>query len=159
MAKKRLSDIDRFWQSVEVTTGSCWIWTKPLDRDGYARQWRIGSRTDGSRTRVRPHRFIYESVNGPIPEGEQIDHLCRCRSCVNPSHLDVVTPLENTQRGWRASKLVCKHGHPLYGPNLYISPIGMRVCRTCARRATSEHGKKTGWAAQARFKAGRRKSA
>lgn len=148
MAKKLLSDRERFLKSVDVAVDGCWLWLGPKDRDGYASQWRIGSRSDGTRTKIRPHRFAYQEFVGPIPDGMTIDHLCRVRCCVNPDHLEPVTARENTQRGWRATKLYCPYGHPLFGPNLKIAKSGQRVCRECQRAAVRYNYRKTGGAAQ-----------
>lgn len=85
--------LGRVFAHIEADTGGCWLWTGPTDRDGYARQvgW-YGAL-------ARPHRLIYEVLVGPIPDGLQIDHLCRVKRCVNPEHLEPVTTQENTRRG------------------------------------------------------------
>lgn len=85
----------------------------------------------------RAHRYAYERLFGPIPSGMQIDHLCRVRCCVNPHHLEVVTPRENTIRGVspaavNARKTHCVRGHLLEGDNL-MSNDSWRRCRECAR--------------------------
>lgn len=151
MAKKIISDIDRVFKSVEVVIDSCWIWSGPLDKDGYARSIKIGSRSDGSRRFVRSHRFVYEQMVGPIPDGITIDHLCRNRCCLNPAHLEPVTGRENTQRGWRKNKTHCKHGHPLSGQNLIVNKNGSRNCRECRARLVREHYQRTGGAAQRKY--------
>lgn len=66
----------------------CWIWLLKTNATGYGY-------THGNRL---AHRFYYEEAKGPIPAGLQLDHLCRERLCVNPDHLEPVTPMENTRR-------------------------------------------------------------
>lgn len=119
---------ERFWSKVEVY-GTCWMWTGCLDRSGYGR---FGLH----RSNVSSHRLAYESLVGAIGEGLQIDHLCRVRRCVNPSHLEPVTLQENIRRGdtgkTQRSKTHCIHGHPFDGDNLYVNPSsGHRTCRKC----------------------------
>jgi hypothetical protein len=70
----------------------CWIWQlKTTTKTGYG-VVRVGGKD------LLAHRWHYEQVNGPIPVGLQIDHLCRVRDCVNPDHMQVVSPQENTRR-------------------------------------------------------------
>jgi hypothetical protein len=103
----------------------CIEWTGARDQDGYGRvnfqgKWRGA------------HRVAYERARGPIPEGLVIDHLCRNRACINPSHMECVTSAENTRRGREATKTACIAGHPLFGSNLFIES-GRRRCRECCR--------------------------
>jgi hypothetical protein len=87
----------------------CWIWSGPKLPNGYAK-WRRGP---GHSDRV-VHRILYEHYKSTlIPEGMQLDHLCRRRECVNPDHFEVVTPSENTRRQDHAyrNKTHCPHGH------------------------------------------------
>ncbi|MCZ6447620.1 MAG: HNH endonuclease signature motif containing protein [Alphaproteobacteria bacterium] len=87
------------------------------------------------------HRFSYETLVGPIPEGLILDHLCRVRSCCNPSHSEAVTHRVNILRGdgitaINARKLFCKRGHPLFGENLRPQNPETRygrICRACHR--------------------------
>lgn len=79
-------------------TTACSIFTGALN-DGYAVVW-IGSRTDQSARVVSAHRVVWEHFNGPVPDGLELDHLCRQRACCNPEHLEAVTKSENIRRTW-----------------------------------------------------------
>lgn len=106
---------------------------------GYTNQYGYGviGRGDGSRL---AHRYYWVQRHGPIPEGMQLDHLCRNRRCCNPDHLEVVTPAENMRRGNSPSAIVhrenrCQRGHELTPENTYLTSAGYRTCRTCLRAA------------------------
>lgn len=71
----------------------CWNWTRTIGSNGYGQ---IG--VGGARKKYA-HVASYEELVGPIPDGLQLDHLCRNRRCINPAHLEPVTPRENTRRG------------------------------------------------------------
>lgn len=130
MAKSKLSIIDRFWQYVYPEPNSgCWLWTGGLHEQGYG-QFSV------NRVNVRAHRFSYEHFKGTIPDGLELDHLCRVTSCVNPDHLEAVTGRVNTLRGTgptakNAVKLVCDSGHPYTLKSTHIRAEGWRVCRIC----------------------------
>lgn len=116
----------------------CWIWQGDTDRGGYG-----STRTviDGRRIHTPAHRAVFVELGGTIPDGLQLDHLCRVRLCVNPSHLEVVTARENTLRGdtipaLNAVKTHCHRGHPYDAENTYITPRGFRDCRACRREAS-----------------------
>ena len=89
---------ERFWPKVDKTE-TCWIWIGAIGTGGYGNFW-VGP--DRLSDRMRAHRFAYESMVGPIPEGLDLDHLCRNRACVNPAHLEPVTRRVNLRRGVRS---------------------------------------------------------
>jgi hypothetical protein len=81
-----------------VDERGCWVWQRARTRKGY------GQKVLPGQIVIRAHRWYYEQAWGPIPEGLQLDHLCRNPPCVNPDHLEVVTNQENVHRG-RSTKL------------------------------------------------------
>lgn len=126
---------ERFWEKVEKTD-TCWFWRGETNRYGYGV---LGFYDENRRVGIAAaHRLAYEWLVGPISEGLTIDHLCRVRNCVNPSHLELVTRAENVLRGEsapaeNARKTHCDAGHPFSESNTYITPAGRRQCRTCQR--------------------------
>jgi hypothetical protein len=133
--------VQRFLEKIEhdEETG-CLLWTAYIDRSGYGRFHGEPGRA------VLAHRYAYEEWIGPIPEGMHLDHLCRVRRCVNPWHLEVVTPYENYWRGdsfaaINARKTECDQGHALEGDNLKIIETVRieRVCITCERDRKRRH--------------------
>lgn len=91
----------------------CWIWQLKLNDKGYG-IWKI----DGKQRLA--HRVYFERRSGPVPQGFELDHLCRVTSCVNPSHLEAVTHAENMRRGIgrkltpeQVHEICAAHGVPL----------------------------------------------
>lgn len=118
---------ERFIRFVSVNhdTG-CWEWTGALDKTGYGAFKAAGKK-------VSAHRWGYEHFVGPVPEGLDIDHLCRIRKCVNTAHLEPVTRSVNARRGFSARPRLthCSHGHAYTETNTYHDQRGYRECRTC----------------------------
>ena len=71
----------------------CWIWKRKLLDTGY------GYRIQQKYKSPMAHKQLWEMVNGEVPEGLELDHLCRVRACVRPDHLEAVTHAVNVQRG------------------------------------------------------------
>lgn len=112
---------------------ACWLWSASRTTAGYG-NFRMGGKV------VYGHRVAYEAAYGPIPDGLQIDHLCRVRHCVNPLHLEAVTQAENLRRGENkyTHTTHCVDGHPLNVDNLRADKR-RRVCRECANRRNREY--------------------
>jgi hypothetical protein len=123
---QRLSDVDYI-----VDENGCWIWQ--LGRSGPGGEGKqYGVKWDKEkRKQVRAHRWYYEQAKGPIPEGMDLDHLCRVRLCVNPDHLEPVSRAENLRRGPRISGATCKNGHERTEENTIMKADGSRRCRLC----------------------------
>ncbi len=130
---------ERFWAKVDAD-GDCWIWTGAIGTHGYGVFCETGVRS-GQRKTMTAHRYAYQLLVGPIPEDMTLDHLCRNRPCLNPDHLEICALAENIRRAIKGRKFPnrkpkpvraqCKEGHPMSGDNLYVTPRGVRVCRTC----------------------------
>lgn len=123
--------LQRFNDGYRVDASGCWLWLGFLNDHGYGQ---IQDRGVASYA----HRWSYQTFIGPIADGLQIDHLCRVRSCVNPNHLEPVTPLLNNRRGespWsvNARKTHCIRGHEFTAANTRVSRQGWRSCRQCER--------------------------
>ncbi len=125
----------RIWHDPQT---DCIEWLGPTI-NGYGRFCNRGRR-------VMAHRWAYESEVGPVPDGMELDHLCRNRGCVNHDHLEPVTARENVRRGIgptadNARKTHCPRGHLLSGSNLVpslLNKTGRRSCLECTRRQARE---------------------
>jgi hypothetical protein len=115
----------RLVAKVQADENGCWIWQAQRDPDGYGRI-QVGTRN------ALAHRI---SCVGPLT-GDELDHMCRVRACVNPAHLRPLSKRENILIGVgpsaiNARKTHCVRGHPFDEQNTYIRPCGSRVCRKC----------------------------
>ena len=124
----------RFWEKIQFLESGCWEWKGALNSDGYG-NFNFDGQINGA------HRFAYQAFRSTIPNGYEIDHLCRNPKCVNPSHLEVVTHRENVLRGlapiacgqFQVAKTHCPYGHDYNEENTYYRVAGGRQCRACDR--------------------------
>jgi len=133
---------DRFWDKVEPCPMSgCWNWSASTNKDGYG-QFRWQGKIELA------HRLAYRTLVSELSSKETCDHLCRNRSCVNPSHIDPVPHIENVRRGEAgkhfSERTHCKNGHRLSGENLAVrSDRRGRGCRECMRKYSREHKRRS----------------
>jgi hypothetical protein len=121
-------------------TDTCWLWRGAIKENGYGK-------TSWEGKPAYSHRVVYTQLVGPIPEGLEIDHLCKVRNCVRPEHLRVTDRSGNNSN--RTLKTHCKNGHELVGDNVAIrGDNGGRRCRACTR----ETGRR--WTQASRDRAG-----
>ena len=134
---KPTKEVIRTFIAVDGESG-CWIWQGRRDRQGYGH-----TKTPGDKKWLA-HRLTYTVWVGPIPDGLEIDHLCRVTSCVNPEHLEPVTRAENARR--RAAAIThCAQGHEFTAENTYvwINKRGRsRACRTCNRECQARRARR-----------------
>lgn len=107
----------------------CWRWTRCLNQNGYGNMTR-------RQKKFLAHIFSFEAFIGPVPDGRELDHLCRNPKCCNPEHLEPVTHAVNMRRGNGGAKqraqTHCKRGHEFTPENTYINATsGSRQCRAC----------------------------
>lgn len=109
-------------------TTPCWIWQGATDRDGYPHM-KIRGKIK------RSQRVVHEEYLGPIPEGYEVDHLCHVVQCLNPEHLEAVTPEENLRRRRvrHRTESSCANGHDVEHRNAHGD------CKVCKREASARY--------------------
>lgn len=135
---------NRFWLKVDKDgpspdkrpdLGPCWLWTGQLDRYGYGK-----FKVEGKHRTA--HKWAFEDASGLVPAGLTLDHLCRVRRCVRPSHMEPVSNAENVRRGEVGrrtgaalrARTHCIHGHLFDEANtIFRGPKRYRICRACAQ--------------------------
>ncbi len=145
--------MERFWAKVNKNgptqahrpdLGPCWLWIGSITATGYGRFSRSGL----------AHRISFSFIR-PIPTGLDLDHLCRVRHCVNPSHLEPKTRKENMNAPGsmvgvptglkQSSKTHCLRGHEFSGENMRRDFRGHRACRACFRIHSKNHEERKKW--------------
>jgi len=128
------SVMERFTAHLEERPNGCVEWTGGLDDHGYGRISVNGKN-------VYTHRFAWELVNGPIPDGMFICHHCDNPPCCNPDDLFVGTHDDNMAdkvakgrtRNGRELRTHCPDGYPYDAGNTYLTTNGGRACWVCRR--------------------------
>ena len=149
-------DLDRFWAKVDMSGGpdACWPWTGSTATAG-----RYGTFYAPDGKRYRAHRWIYAQVIGIVDHQNDLDHVCHTEDkfclvwdecehhgCVNPAHLEEVTPNENNRRGnsfpaQNSRKTHCVRGHEFIDENTWVGPDGNRSCKHCHRDEMRDRGR------------------
>jgi hypothetical protein len=144
----------RFWEKtvIECATG-CWLWVACKQKPGGYGKYQVGYSTRLA------HREAYRVLISEVERGLQLDHLCRNRACVNPSHLEPVSHRENQLRGEgfvarNSQKTHCPMGHELVGDNLDANSLarGRRDCRLCRNTRKRRAARRAGGIAPEKFR-------
>lgn len=144
---KKKTWLERFYDKVD-TSGDCWLWTAAIIRGGYG----LFAFPEKNRT---AHRGLWDNIMGAVPDGFELDHLCRVPKCVRLDHLEIVPHLENMRRSQpfrdnygfaaeNAAKQFCKEGHEYTPENTYRmkSRPTARYCRACHHARSAEYSQR-----------------
>lgn len=127
--------VSRFWSRANKGEIGCWNWSGTINTYGYG-VLKIAGVTFGA------HRVSFTLAHGAIPDGLQIDHMCKNTACVNPYHLRAVTQAENNPN---VAKTHCPRGHEYTADNLRLRTRSGRTgreCRECTRQQLREQWKR-----------------
>lgn len=117
--------LERFFSNIDKDgPGGCWLWTGSLSTQAHYGQFFAAGAP------LYAHRFSYDYHVGPCPRGSHIHHKCATPACVNPDHLEPLTPAEHRSCHRMG---VCKRGHTMAPENTYVTPKGGKRCRECRR--------------------------
>lgn len=124
-----MTDIERFNKFITETNSSkCWPWQGYVRSDGYG-SFRFEGKKQGA------HRASYTLNIGSIPEGLEVDHICFNPDCVNPAHLQLLTPAQNKRRQRERMSGKCRRGHVMTEANTINRKDGTQKCRTCTQES------------------------
>lgn len=128
----KILDFPKYFWSKVTPTGFCWLWEGSTCGSGYGQ-------VNYQYTIHKAHRWSYEQLVGEIPDGFELDHLCRIRNCVNPDHLEPVPKSVNVLRGYGLGAKWARrtHCHNCGGDDWVARSDGGRRCRPCTREAKS----------------------
>lgn len=147
--RRFLSLRDRFDSLYVVAPNGCWIWTGTIGRGGYGR-FTVNKRADYA------HRVGYRMFVGEIPEGKELNHICRQPDCVNWRHLEPLTRRDHIMKTpgsagrTHALQTHCRRGHPFDDANTAFTKAGSRLCKECGRVRHRRSKFKTGRTSQPR---------
>jgi hypothetical protein len=122
--------VEKMWRYAKRVESGCLEWQRGLSKTGYAITSNMG-------VTLSAHRLAWWVTYGPVEGDLVVDHICFNHRCIEPTHLQLLTSLENSRRQSSAEKPRCKRGHLRTPENIYewTKPTGrvLRNCRICSR--------------------------
>lgn len=113
-----------------ISSEDCWLYARDIIKGGYGLLVVVSG---GVRIASVVHRIMYENFVGPIPEGLEIDHLCKVPRCINPDHLEVVSHQENMRRRFGNKDGYCMKGHKFIVRSIRPNGTVVHDCPQCKR--------------------------